>query len=65
MEMWEFRFEIVEAQPTLEVIHLNSIVQAAYLLPHYGCGLLSENFDMADSLNEFQSYFVIVDFIST
>ena len=64
MGMWEFRLEMVGARPTLEVIHLDSIVRAAHLLPHYGRGFLPENFDAADSLDAFRSYFVndIIDY---
>jgi hypothetical protein len=64
MGMWEFKPEIAGARPTLEVIHLDSIVRAAHLLPHYGSGFLPENFDCKCSLDAFQSYFVsdVIDY---
>jgi hypothetical protein len=58
MGMWEFRPEMVGSRPTLEVIHLDTIVRGAHLLPNYGRGFLPEDFDARSALEAFRSYFV-------
>jgi hypothetical protein len=61
MGTWEVKLEMAGVramQPTLEVIHLDSIVRGAHLLPAYGRGFLPEDFDFRDALEAFQSYFV-------
>lgn len=50
---WEVKHEMAGGQPTLEVIHHDSIVQGAHLLPAYGRGFLPEDFDFRDALNAF------------
>ena len=58
MGTWEVKLEMAGVRPTLEVIHLDSIVRGAHLLPAYGRGFLPEDFDFRDALEAFQSYFV-------
>lgn len=58
MGTWEVKIEMVGVRPTLKVIHLNSIMQGAHLLPAYGRGFLSEDFNFRDALDAFQSDFV-------
>jgi hypothetical protein len=56
--MWEVKEETVRGEATLEVIHLDSVVRGAHLLPHYGSGFLTEDFDYRDALDVFRTYFV-------
>jgi hypothetical protein len=58
MGMWEVKLEMAGTWLTSEVIHLDSIVWGAHLLPHYGSGFLPEDFDARDALNAFWSYFI-------
>ena len=64
MGTWEVKLEMAASgvgrvrQPTLEVIHLDSIVRGAHLLPAYGRGFLPEDFDFRDALEAFRTYFV-------
>ena len=58
MGTWEVKLEMAGVRPTLEVIHLDSIVRGAHLLPAYGRGFLPEDFDFRDALEAFRSYFV-------
>ena len=53
MGAWEVKHEMAGGQPTLEVIHLDSIVQGAHLLPAYGRGFLPEDFNFRDALDAF------------
>jgi hypothetical protein len=64
MGMWEFKPEMVGTRPTLEVIHLDTIVRGAHLLPNYGRGFLPEDFDAMLALDAFRSYFVnhVIDY---
>lgn len=64
MGMWEFKPEMVGTRPTLEVIHLDTIVRGAHLLPNYGRGFLPEDFDATTALDAFRSYFVnhVIDY---
>jgi hypothetical protein len=64
MGMWELKLEMAGMRPTLEVIHLDSIVRGAHLLPNYGSGFLPENFDATSALDAFRSYFInhIIDY---
>jgi hypothetical protein len=56
--MWVVKPEILGGKPTVEVIHLDSIVQGAHLIPQYGTGFLPEDFSCIDALDSFKSYFV-------
>jgi hypothetical protein len=56
--MWVFKPEIEGGKPTLEVIHLDTIVRGAHLLPQYGTGFIPEDFSYVDSLDAFNSYLV-------
>jgi hypothetical protein len=59
MGTWEVKLEMADVRrPTLEVIHLDSIVQGAHLLPAYGRGVLPKDFDFRDALEAFRTYFV-------
>ena len=42
MGMWEVKLEMAGVRPTLEVIHLDSIMRGAHLLPAFGRGFLSD-----------------------
>ena len=42
----------------LEVIHLNTILRGAHLLPKYGSGFLQEDFRNVDALNVLKAYFI-------
>ena len=56
--MWVVKPEIWGGKPTVEVIHLDSIIQGVHLLPCYSVGFLPEDFDHVDALDSFKSYFV-------
>jgi hypothetical protein len=56
--MWVFEPEIEGGRPSLEVIHLDTILRGAHLLPKYGSGFLPENFSYIDALDAFKAYFV-------
>jgi hypothetical protein len=56
--MWLVKPEVVGGKPPLEVIHVDSIVRGAHLLPRYGSGFLPEDFSHIDALDSFKSYFV-------
>lgn len=56
--MWVVKPEFEGNRRTLAVIHLDSIVRAAHLLPVYGSSLLPEEFPFSLSLDVFHSYFV-------
>ena len=43
---------------TLEVIHIDSIAQAAHLLPIYGGSRVQEKFDYHNTLDSYYSFFV-------
>jgi hypothetical protein len=45
-------------EPTLEVIHLDSIARAAHLLPVYGQLHVPEDFDYHTALDSFNSFSV-------
>lgn len=56
--MWVLKPEVSGGKPTLEVIHIDSIVRGAHLLPEYGLGFLPEDFCYTDTLDAFKLYFV-------
>ena len=56
--MWILKPKILAGKPTLEVIHLDTIVRGAHLLPQYGSGFLPEDFHYTHSLDAFKLYFV-------
>jgi hypothetical protein len=56
--MWVFEPEIEGGRQPLEVIHLDTIVRGAHLLPKYGSGFLHENFNYVNTLDAFKAYFV-------
>ncbi|KAN0132708.1 hypothetical protein V8E53_009379 [Lactarius tabidus] len=57
--MWTMRQEFDRCgEPTLEVIHLNSIARAAHLLPVYGQSHIPEDFNHHTALDSFNSFFV-------
>ncbi|KAN0134193.1 hypothetical protein V8E53_007965, partial [Lactarius tabidus] len=57
--MWTVRQEIDRrGEPTLEVIHLDSIARAAHLLPVYRQSRIPEDFDHHTALDSFNSFFV-------
>ena len=56
--MWVLKPEVSGGKPTLEVIHIDSIVRGAHLLPEYGSGFLPEDFCYTDTLDAFKLYFV-------
>ena len=59
MGMWVVQPEFTaNGHCTLSVIHLDSVVRAAHLLPIYGSSFVPEDFDFSDSLDAFLAYFV-------
>ncbi|KAH9029569.1 hypothetical protein EDB85DRAFT_2074436 [Lactarius pseudohatsudake] len=57
--MWVMKQEVNRrGQPTLEVIHVDSIARAAHLLPIYGSSRVPEDFDYHDALDTYYSFFV-------
>ena len=57
--MWTVRQEFDRrGEPTLEVIHLDSIAWAAHLLPIYGQSRVPEDFDYHAALDTYNSFFV-------
>lgn len=57
--MWVVHPEILRTgERTLEVIHLDSIVRSAHLLPVFGTRPVPENFDYYDTLDYFSSFYV-------
>jgi hypothetical protein len=56
--MWVVEPEKEGDERTVEVIHLDSIVSGAHLLPVYGTGCLPEDFWHEFALDVFKSYFV-------
>ncbi|KAH9027343.1 hypothetical protein EDB85DRAFT_2172406 [Lactarius pseudohatsudake] len=57
--MWVVKQEVDRrGQPTLEVIHVDSIARAAHLLPIYGSSRVPEDFDYHDALDTYYSFFV-------
>ena len=56
--MWVLKPEILAGKLPLEVIHLDTILRGAHLLPQYGSGFLPEDFYFTDSLDAFKGYFV-------
>ena len=57
--MWTVRQEFNRrGEPTLEVIHLDSIAQAAHLLPIYRQSRVPEDFDYHAVLDTYNSFFV-------
>ena len=58
-QMWIVRQEFDHlGEPTLEVIHLDSIARAAHLLPVYGQSRVPEDFDHHTALDTYNSFFV-------
>ena len=57
--MWIVQPEIDDdgSRPS-EVIHLDSVFRAAHLEPTYGDEFLPREFEMEDSLEAFQAYYV-------
>ncbi|KAH9015025.1 hypothetical protein EDB84DRAFT_1277471, partial [Lactarius hengduanensis] len=57
--MWVVKQEVDRrGQPTLEVIHVDSIARAAHLLPIYGSSRVPEDFDYHNALDTYYSFFV-------
>ncbi|KAH8979015.1 hypothetical protein EDB92DRAFT_1821230 [Lactarius akahatsu] len=57
--MWVVKQELDRhGQPTLEVIHVDSIAQAAHLLPIYGDSRVPENFHYHCALDSYRTFFV-------
>jgi hypothetical protein len=57
--MWEVRLECDQhRQPIVDVISIDTIVRAAHLLPIYGQSRLPEQFNHAQALDRFKSFFV-------
>ena len=56
--MWKVRPDIRQGQRLCSVIHLDSFLRAAHLLPIFGRSFLPINFDYTYSLDAFSSYYV-------
>ncbi|KAI9436783.1 hypothetical protein BJY52DRAFT_1130347 [Lactarius psammicola] len=57
--MWTVEQELDHhGQPTLEVIHVDSIARAVHLLPIFGGSRVPEDFDYHNALDSYYSFFV-------
>ena len=56
--MWKVRPDIQQGQHLCSVIHLDSFLRAAHLLPIFGHSFLPINFDYTYSLDAFSGYYV-------
>ena len=56
--MWKVRPDIRQGQRLCSVIHLDSILRGAHLLPIFGPNFLPINFDYTYSLDAFAGYYV-------
>jgi hypothetical protein len=56
--MWQVRPDIRHQQRLLGVIHLDSFLRGAHLLPIFGADFLPHNFDHTLSLDAFAGYYV-------
>ena len=56
--MWKVHPDIQQGQHLSSVIHLDSFLHRAHLLPIFGQKFLPINFDYTDSLDTFASYYV-------
>jgi hypothetical protein len=57
--MWIVKPDLyLDGSPRAAVIHLNTILQGAYLIGVYGKGFLPKELFFTDSLNVFQAYYV-------
>jgi hypothetical protein len=56
--MWKVRPDIRQGQRLSSVIHLDSFLHGAHLLPIFGKKFLPINFDYTDSLDAFAGYYV-------
>ena len=56
--MWKVRPDIRRGQRLCSVIHLNSLLRGAHLLPIFGNRFLPINFDYTYSLDAFAGYYV-------
>jgi len=56
--MWEVELERVGGRSPVEVIHLDSIVRGAHLIPIYGQFVVPPRSKYFDTLDSYQSFFV-------
>ncbi|KAF8811058.1 hypothetical protein BYT27DRAFT_7278824 [Phlegmacium glaucopus] len=56
--MWRVRPDIRNGKRFCTVIHLDSLLRGAHLLPTFGTAFLPINFDYKDSLDAFSGYYV-------
>jgi hypothetical protein len=56
--MWIVKPEVMRGNPPLEVIHLDTIVRGAHLLPEFGHGFIPEAFSYTEALDAFKRYLV-------
>lgn len=56
--MWEVELERVGGHSPVEIIHVDSIVRGAHLLPIYGQSVVLPRFKYFDTLDSYQSFFV-------
>jgi len=57
--LWEVRLECDSfRQPVVDVIHMDTIVQGAHLLPIYGTSCVPERFSHFKALDAYKSFFV-------
>jgi hypothetical protein len=56
--LWVVKPEFMGNHRSVAVVHLDSIVRGAHLLPIYGSNPLPEDFDFAFSLDVFHAFFV-------
>lgn len=56
--MWVVKPEFEGNRQSLAVVHVDSIVQGAHLLPIFGTSALPEDFHFSTALDVFRAYFV-------
>ena len=56
--MWVVESDLDEGKPLTAIIHLDTIVRAAHLLPVFKDGFVSRTLSFADTLDEFRTFYV-------
>jgi hypothetical protein len=56
--MWIVEPVFIDGHAAISVIHLDTILRAAHLIPVYGEGYISKNLDSSQSLDAFPSFYV-------
>src|SRR5882724_138449 len=57
--MWVVEYKVTnDGRPVASVIHLNTVIQEAHLLPVFKEGFVSKSLSFTDTLDKFQMYYV-------